>query len=60
AGAGVAIAHHSRSAGDQNEAVQTKIEAERAGGSSNVAQDPNAEKLEDEQKALREQQTPGR
>ena len=61
AGVGVALAHHSRSMGDQNEAqaVQNKLEAERRGGSGNVAQDPNAQKLEDEQKALHQQQTQG-
>jgi RNA polymerase sigma factor (sigma-70 family) len=62
AGAGVAIAHHSRSVGDQNgaQAAQNKLEAERAGGTANVAPDPNAQKLEDEQKALRQQQAQGR
>jgi RNA polymerase sigma factor (sigma-70 family) len=62
AGASVAIAHHSRLASTPNEprALQEKLEAERAGGSVNVAQDPNAEKLEDEQKALRQQQTQAR
>jgi RNA polymerase sigma factor (sigma-70 family) len=61
AGAGVAIAHHNRSISDQNDAqaLQNKLEAERAGGSANVAPDPNAEKLEDEQKALHQQQTQG-
>ena len=62
AGAGVAIAHHSRSPANQNDAqaAQNKLEAERKGGFANVAPDPNAEKLEDEQKALRQQQTQGR
>jgi hypothetical protein len=62
AGASVAIAHHSRSASSPNEppALQDKLEAERAGGSVNVAQNPNAEKLEDEQKALRQQQLQAR
>jgi RNA polymerase sigma factor (sigma-70 family) len=58
AGAGVAIAHHNRATGDPNEARahQNKLEAERAGGTANVAPDPNAQKLEDEQKALQQQQ----
>src|SRR5262249_24894383 len=59
AGAGIAIAHHSRSTGAQSEAqaLQDKLAAEREGGSLNVAQDSNAQKLEDEQKALHQQQT---
>jgi hypothetical protein len=63
-GAGLAITHHNQSQADQSgaQAFQDKLEAERAGGSRNVAQDPNAQKREAEQKeqalkALREQQT---
>jgi len=62
AGAGAAITHHGHTMSDPNEAQehQNKLAAERAGGSANVTQDPNAEKLEDEQKALRRQQTQSR
>ena len=62
AGAGVALAHHGRAISAPNDAQehQNKLEAERAGGSVNVAQDRSAEKLEDEQKALRQQQTQNR
>ena len=60
-GAGVAITHHGRSQtqpfdGSEAQAVQEKLNAERAGGPVNVAKDPNAQKQLDEQKALREQQ----
>ncbi len=55
AGVGVAIAHHNRAPGGQSQAqaLQDKLRAEREGGLANVAADPNAQKLEDEQKALR-------
>lgn len=63
AGASLAIAHHCRSFDNENQsrAAQEKLEAERQGGFANVAQDPNAQKLEAEQKerelkALRQQQ----
>jgi RNA polymerase sigma factor (sigma-70 family) len=52
AGASVAITHHNRAASEQEraQAIQNKLEAERAGGAVNVSQDPNAQKLEAEQK----------
>jgi RNA polymerase sigma factor (sigma-70 family) len=67
-GASLAVTHLHRSQAAQNEAQaqQSKLEAERAGLTANVAQDPNAQKLEaeqkeQEQKALREQQAqPGK
>ena len=59
AAAVVAVTHSNRAQAEQQraQALQNKLEAERAGGAGNVTQDPNAEKLEDEQKALRQQQT---
>ena len=58
AGAGVAITRHNRSQGEQSQAQmhEAKLQAERAGGSANVAADPNAQKKLDEQKALPERQ----
>jgi RNA polymerase sigma factor (sigma-70 family) len=52
AGASVAITHvhHALSEQDRAQALENKLEAGRAGGSANVAQDPNAQKLEAEQK----------
>ena len=64
AGASLAIARHNRPSADENQtkALREKLEAERQGGFANVAQNPDAQKLEDEQKerelnALRQQQT---
>jgi RNA polymerase sigma factor (sigma-70 family) len=54
AGASLTIAGHRRSSNNDNQvrASQEKLEAERRGGFANVAQDPNANKLEAEQKEL--------
>ncbi len=64
-GAGVAVTHHHLARAEQSRAMalENKLEAERAGGLSNVTQDPNAQKLEAEQKekelkALHQQQDP--
>jgi len=63
AGASLAVAHfnHAQAEPERAQALQNKLEAERAGGAGNVTQDPNANKLEAEKKeqermALREQQ----
>ena len=63
AGASLAVAHfnHSQAEEERAQALQNKLEAERAGVAGNVTQDPNANKLEAEKKeqermALREQQ----
>jgi RNA polymerase sigma factor (sigma-70 family) len=62
-GASLAVAHHICYAGNENQAkaAREKLEAERQAGFANVAQDPDAQKLEaeqreKEQKALRLQQ----
>jgi RNA polymerase sigma factor (sigma-70 family) len=62
-GATLAVAHinHAHAQQERAEALQNKLEAERAGGAGNVTQDSNANKLEAEQKereqkALHEQQ----
>ena len=63
AGASLAVAHlhHALVRQQQAQALQEKLEAERAGVAGNVTQDPNADKFEAEKKeqelkALREQQ----
>jgi RNA polymerase sigma factor (sigma-70 family) len=63
AGASLAVAHlhHAQVEQERAEALQNKLEAERAGVAGNVTQNPNAnkfeaEKKEQELKALREQQ----
>lgn len=55
-GASVAIAHYSRMLASDNRhrAFQEKLEAEHAGGSANLAADPDAQKLEAEQKELQQ------
>jgi RNA polymerase sigma factor (sigma-70 family) len=63
AGASLAVAHlhHAQVRQQRAQAFQDKLEAERAGVAGNVTQDPNADKFEAEKKeqelkALREQQ----
>ncbi len=61
AGASLAVAHfnHAQAGQERAQALQNKLEAERAGGAGNVTQDPYANKREaekKEQEPLREQQ----